>query len=194
MHSRRPPTGERARTRFAPPTPPTAGPTPSSAPSVGSFTPDGITTPQPALGSLEDTGAPGKGRSVREAAPLRLAIGKGGLGLELDRPFSLDCLEIMELVVALPTVRFPLDVSGGVARFRHRRGTLDRVSVELRADRLRKWAASRLRDLVAKGGCEVWIGVEKMGARVAISAANQERVSVLAFDITALVEGESLSL
>ena len=60
----------------------------------------------------------------REGAtiPLRLAIGKDGLGIELAGPASMECVDVVELVVRLPHVKFPFDVSGGVAKFRHKRG------------------------------------------------------------------------
>src|SRR5579883_1989616 len=59
-------------------------------------------------------------RGVPDVA-LRLAIGRAGVGIELASPTRVGCLTITELTAALPGARFPLDVSGGVARFRHRR-------------------------------------------------------------------------
>ncbi|MBX3201078.1 MAG: hypothetical protein KF894_23255, partial [Labilithrix sp.] len=61
-------------------------------------------------------------RDPASAVGLRLAIGKDGLGIELARPTPVACLDVVELVVRLPNVRFPFDVTGGVAKFRHRRG------------------------------------------------------------------------
>ncbi|WP_394839681.1 tetratricopeptide repeat protein [Pendulispora rubella] len=163
MHSQRPPSAQRSPARRAPdPTPESAGPA---------------------------AGATGATRAA-EGLELRLAIGKGGLGLELGRPFSMGVLEIMELVIALPTVRFPLDVSGGVSRFRHRRGTLDRISAELPVQRLRRWAAGRLRGLIGVGPCEVWVGVEKYGASFALSS----EIAILAFSVAVTVTGEDVSL
>ena len=60
-------------------------------------------------------------------APLRLAIGKDGLGIELAGTAVVECLDVVELIVRLPHVKFPFDVSGGVAKFRHKRGELERV-------------------------------------------------------------------
>jgi hypothetical protein len=89
----------------------------------------------------------------REAliAPLRLAIGKDGLGIELAGPATVECLDVVELVVRLPHVKFPFDVSGGVAKFRHKRGELERVGVELDARRVARWAEPRLRGLLSAG-------------------------------------------
>jgi tetratricopeptide (TPR) repeat protein len=111
---------------------------------------------------------------------LRLAIGKDGLGLELARPARLACIEVNELSVALSGVRFPLDVSGGVSRFRHRRGELRKMGVEIGARSLEKWAAPRLRGLLGDGVPDVWIAVRKDGATVALA----DGLRVLAFEVT----------
>ena len=65
----------------------------------------------------------GGGRDAR--IPLRLAVTKGGLGLELDQALTLGIFEIERLTVSLVGLSFPVDLSGGVARFRHRRGALE---------------------------------------------------------------------
>ena len=41
------------------------------------------------------------------------------------RPFGSGPLTVTALAESLPAVRFPVDLSGGVARFRHKRGALD---------------------------------------------------------------------
>jgi tetratricopeptide (TPR) repeat protein len=126
-------------------------------------------------------------------ATLQLAIGKDGLGIELGRPTPLGPLQITECVVTLPHVRFPLDVSGGVSRFRHRRGELVRLSFELGSDSLRRYATPRLRGLVAPGPCELWIAVAKAKATIGI-ASTDEHGAVLAFDVVAEPHGEDLRL
>src|SRR5262245_39050882 len=70
---------------------------------------------------------------------LRLAVSRGLLGVELDAPFTLAPLQITELSLSLPGVRFPVDLSGGVARFRHRRGVLTRLVVEASTTDLIAW-------------------------------------------------------
>src|SRR6185312_6483378 len=79
---------------------------------------------------------------------LRLAIGRDGIGLELADPVDAGCVRVAELAAALPGMRFPVDVSGGVARFRHRRGDLRVLRLEIAARAVEKWAAPRLRGLV----------------------------------------------
>ncbi len=62
---------------------------------------------------------------------LRLALAKGALGIELGRPFKLGAIELTDLHMRLSSVRFPVDLSGGVRRFRHVRGELTRMKLEL---------------------------------------------------------------
>jgi tetratricopeptide (TPR) repeat protein len=131
---------------------------------------------------------------------LRLAIGREGIGLELASPARLGCLSVTELSATLPGVRFPVDVSGGVPRFRHRRGELQRLEVELGARALARWAAPRLRGLLGVRAPEVWIAVRPAAATVCIAAATDPEEEpprpgpVLAFDLHALAEGENLVL
>ncbi|MBX3214717.1 MAG: hypothetical protein KF850_21960 [Labilithrix sp.] len=111
-------------------------------------------------------------RDPASAVGLRLAIGKDGLGIELARPTPLACLDVVELVVRLPNVRFPFDVTGGVAKFRHRRGELERIAVELDARRAARWAEPLLRGLVGAGPCAVTIAPRAFGATVTIVATD----------------------
>jgi hypothetical protein len=106
-------------------------------------------------------------------APLRLAIGKDGLGIELAGPASIECIDVVELVVRLPHVKFPFDVSGGVAKFRHKRGELERVGVELDARRLARWAEPRLRGLLSPGACTVIVQPRAFGATIALHARSE---------------------
>jgi tetratricopeptide (TPR) repeat protein len=99
---------------------------------------------------------------------LRLAIGRDGLGIELGAPVRLGCLELTELAVTLPAVQFPVDVSGGVQRFRHRRGALERATFEVSPDALAHEVAPRLRGLLDERTPSVWIAVRPWGATVGI--------------------------
>jgi tetratricopeptide (TPR) repeat protein len=120
--------------------------------------------------------------------------------MELARPARLGCLSVTDLAASLPGMRFPVDVSGGVPRFRHRRGELQRLEVELGARPLERWASPRLRGLVGTRAPEVWVAVARAAATVGIgSQADPEeeepRASpVLAFDVRVLAEGEDLVL
>jgi tetratricopeptide (TPR) repeat protein len=131
---------------------------------------------------------------------LRLAIGRDGIGLELARPASLGCVRVTELASTLPGMRFPVDVSGGVARFRHRRGALARLELEIGAQAVERWAAPRLRGVVATRTPEVWIAANKAKAIVCVAAATDadddatRAVPVVAFDVHAFAEGDDLVL
>jgi hypothetical protein len=131
---------------------------------------------------------------------LRLAIGREGIGLELARPARLGCLLVTDLSATLPGVRFPVDVSGGVPRFRHRRGELQRLEVEVGVRALERWAAPRLRGLVGTRAPEVWIAPRRGAATVCIAATTDAEeegrrgAPVLAFELHALAEGDDLVL
>jgi tetratricopeptide (TPR) repeat protein len=63
--------------------------------------------------------------------PLRLTATRGQLGLELYEPLTLQAMQVTALCIALPNLRFPLDLSGGVQVFRHRRGQLQLLQVRV---------------------------------------------------------------
>jgi tetratricopeptide (TPR) repeat protein len=122
------------------------------------------------------------------ALPLRLAIGRDGLGLELGAEVEVGPLVVTELAVSLPKVKFPVDVSGGVARFRHRRGELLRMSLELDARRLERILRERLRGLLGTTKPDVWVGLAPSGATVALASDR----AAIAFDVLGSSTGEEL--
>jgi tetratricopeptide (TPR) repeat protein len=89
-----------------------------------------------------------------------------------------------------------VDVSGGVGRFRHRRGELQRLELEVNAATLEGWAARQLRGLVSRDAPSVWVRVGSASATVCVSAdvdaseATEERVAgpCLAFDVHILAD------
>ena len=154
----------------------------------------------PSLRAL-DPGAGGGAapRPPDEGPSLRLALSRGALTLELSEPFALGPMRVTELAVELPGIRFPVDLTGGVARFRHRRGALARLRVEARAVELASWAAPRVRGLLGAAAHELMLapfedGTARdgdgdrapwAGALVAIRAGE----AALAFDV-AIAPGE----
>ena len=121
---------------------------------------------------------------ARDPAPddrpsLRLSLSRGTIGIELDRPWSLGAIQIVELSETLPDLRFPIDVSGGVTRFRHRRGRLERLVVEV--DTLALATASRraLRGLIGPETPELMIAPIEGGALIGLRSG----ASALAFDV-----------
>jgi tetratricopeptide (TPR) repeat protein len=122
-------------------------------------------------------GASGEGRGGK--IPLRLAVTKGGLGLELDQTLALGFLDVEKLLVSLVGLSFPVDLSGGVARFRHRRGALEHLSVSARRDKVLAALAPRMRGIVGPATPTVTIAAISGGVMVGLVSGMQ----ALAFDV-----------
>ncbi|HEX4445770.1 MAG TPA: tetratricopeptide repeat protein, partial [Polyangiaceae bacterium] len=157
------------------------------------------------------SGHPRAPTSSSPAPPLalRLAIGREGIGLELAEPAAIGCVRIVELSTALPGMRFPVDVSGGVTRFRHRRGELQLLRVEIAGADVERWMAPRLRGLVGTRTPDVWIEVGRARSTVCVAAMTEPEESartatttepergdaaIVTFDVHALAEGEDVVL
>jgi hypothetical protein len=83
---------------------------------------------------------------------LRLAVSRKGLGLELGRPVPIGSgLYVDEVIASLPHLRFPVDLSGGVPRFRHCRGRLERLVLSFQRAGLEAWASSALTGVLGEG-------------------------------------------
>lgn len=118
---------------------------------------------------------------------MRLAVSKGLLGIELDAPFALGPLTVVDLALTLPGVRFPVDLSGGVARFRHRRGAMQGLAIEAATADLTAWAAPRLRGILGEGTPEIVLAPIEAGVLVGI----RRGAAALAFDaLVAPLEGD----
>lgn len=131
--------------------------------------------------------APPRATPPSDRPLLRLAVSKGLLGIELDAPFALGPLQIGELALTLPGVRFPVDLSGGVSRFRHRRGAMQRLVVEATTANLMAWAAPRLRGLLGEGTPDLVLAPIEGGVLVGLRCGP----AALAFDaLIAPLEGD----
>ncbi len=170
------------------------------------------TTPPPKHGSAgEVAGAAAGARAPRvdretPNVELRLSIGRSGIGFELARPadaFGLATVPTLDLRV--PGMRFPLDVSGGVARFRHRRGELVALTVEIDRHRAMRWAASKLRGIVSVEVPELWVRARAGAATIALIEPERDAVparpargaraaapKILAFELVLLPEERDL--
>jgi tetratricopeptide (TPR) repeat protein len=111
--------------------------------------------------------------------PLRLAVTKGGLGLELEHALPLGPLQVEQLSVSLVGLSFPVDLSGGVARFRHRRGALEHVSLTARRDQLAAALAPRLRGAIGVATPTVTLAAIAGGVMVGLV----DGATALAFDL-----------
>ncbi len=81
-----------------------------------------------------------------QRVPLRLTVTRGVLGMELYEPIEVGPLDVNELALTLPNLKFPVDLSGGVPRFRHRRGELEHAALALDFARLSAFASRRIGD------------------------------------------------
>ncbi|MBK8258201.1 MAG: tetratricopeptide repeat protein [Polyangiaceae bacterium] len=125
-----------------------------------------------------------------DAPRLRLSAARGTLGLELDEPFVARPVRLVALTLTFPNIRFPIDLTGGVTRFRHRRGALARLVVDVSASELASWVAPKLRGLLGAGTPEVWLAPMEGG--FAVGLADGE--AALAFDVLIVPRASGVTL
>ncbi|MDX2051103.1 MAG: tetratricopeptide repeat protein [Polyangiaceae bacterium] len=101
------------------------------------------TPPEPSLASSATVGEQAEPKST-----FRLAVSRGALGLELAEAVVLGPLRILEFSLTFPGLRYPLDLSGGVQQFRHRRGVVERLVVELDPALVGPWVGRWVGDLL----------------------------------------------
>lgn len=107
----------------------------------------------------------------RPSVPLRLTVSGGALGLELYQPLPLEALVVEELAWTLPHLRFPLDLSGGVDVFRHRRGLLTRLGLRASFAALSEHLRERLRPAFGRGVMtRVWPAASGVAVGIACDA------------------------
>ncbi len=146
--------------------------------------------------------------------PLALAIHRGGLGYELSAPHRIGPIRLTALDVALPGLKFPLDVTGGLARFRHRRGVLEHLAFDVAYAELETHLGVALRGLLSPDRPEIRVArVSPERLSVCVSARDELATAwlrmqvagdprgaappsarVLAFDVMLDGEGEDLQL
>ncbi|APR99793.1 tetratricopeptide repeat protein [Pajaroellobacter abortibovis] len=136
----------------------------------------------------------------QESPPIefQLAIARNGVGLELTQPVSIHFLEFVDLFLFLGAAKFPLDVSGGVARFRHCQGELQRIQVEFNIARFCSWIRPRLAGIIGPTPPQLWILPREMGATVGLGGEEPlippiER-PLLAFEIAVFLQESDLTL
>jgi hypothetical protein len=138
---------------------------------VTQATPSSIPAPYPHPAD----GSGGESLLDESRTPLRLTVTRGELGLELYEPIEVGPLTVGALSLTLPNLKFPVDLSGGVRRFRHRRGKLERLRLELSFERLSRLVSSRAREVIGgTGRCTIWaraagFGVGLLGVDSALS-------------------------
>lgn len=139
--------------------------------------------------------------------PLNLSISRDGVGIALTEPLRVGPIEITRLETVLPNVRFPLDVSGGVAPFLSKRGKLSSLALETDARLLETWLPSVLAGILTPEAPRV--SVELRAGIVSIvvathsslsrSAAEDARMTararaVIAWDVVPVTDNAGLTL
>jgi tetratricopeptide (TPR) repeat protein len=89
-------------------------------------------------------------RTPDEHPRFRLVVTRGRLGVELDGGYTLGPLAIEQLSATFSGVRFPVELSGGVDAFRHKRGDLEHVRLGLEAAAIARLPAARLRGILGE--------------------------------------------
>jgi tetratricopeptide (TPR) repeat protein len=113
-----------------------------------------------------------------QPVPLRLTVTRGVLGLELYEPVDVGPLTVAKLALVLPNLKFPVDLSGGVARFRHRRGDLEHLRLALPFEALARFLSPGLKSALPNASrAQVWGRVSGFGVGVTAGSA------ALAFDV-----------
>jgi tetratricopeptide (TPR) repeat protein len=106
-------------------------------------------------------GARAGGRPPRgdaSIATLQLAIARDGVGLELSAPVEFGAARLIAARSRMIGIGFPVDVSGGVDRFRHRRTELEEAIVAVDQGPAERWLSSVAIGLVDAGSAEARIG------------------------------------
>jgi tetratricopeptide (TPR) repeat protein len=115
----------------------------------------------------------------KDKPSLLLSVNRGMLSIELDQPFGLGPVLVDKLALALPNVRFPVDLSGGVTRLRNKRGTLTQLALSIGLQELAGFVAPRLRGVLGEGTPDVGVVSSPWGASVGLRLGK----SALAFDV-----------
>jgi tetratricopeptide (TPR) repeat protein len=134
-------------------------------------------SPPPTSG--ENAGAGSPSESSAASVPLRLTVAGGSLGLELYGSVALGPLQIQELGWSLPGLRFPIDLSGGVNVFRHRRGELERLSLTATFSALGEFVRPRLREALGRAAAPPRLWPLEQGIGVGLVG----ELGALAFDL-----------
>ncbi len=112
-------------------------------------------------------------------SPLRLSVTRGQLGIELYEPQRAGPIEVRHLAMTLPGLKFPVDLSGGIPVFRHRRGALQRVELRSSLSDVRAWLRPRVRNVLGVLERPVDVAFSPSGIRIGLVAEG----AALAFDL-----------
>ena len=110
---------------------------------------------------------------------LQLSLERGALGLELASAATIGPVEVRKLRARLGALEQPMDLSGGVAAFRHRRGELEHLELAIELGSLRDWVSPLLTRLLEAGRSNLSLWWLDSGIGVGICG----EASAFAFDL-----------
>ncbi len=119
---------------------------------------------------------------------LRLVVTRGALGVELEAPYELGPIAITSLSATFPDVKFPVELSGGIGNFRHRRGRLVSIAIALSTVPTGRWARQQLRRVLGTDVEQVLVAPSEDGAIVGLATAG----GALAFEVVCAPTGDDL--
>lgn len=119
------------------------------------------------------------GGGIRKGVPLRLSVSGGALGLEIYEDVPLEPFVVEDLAWLLPDLRFPVDLSGGVEVFRHRRGRLTRLALRASFASLARFLRPRLREALGRATLPAQLWPLDTGVGLGITG----ELGALAFDL-----------
>ncbi|HWO13629.1 MAG TPA: hypothetical protein VNN80_29205, partial [Polyangiaceae bacterium] len=119
------------------------------------------------------------GAVARRGVPLRLSVSGGALGLEIYEDIPLEPCVVEDLAWTLPELRFPVDLSGGVEVFRHRRGQLSRLALRASFASLAAYLRPRLREALGRATLPPQLWALDTGVGIGLAG----ELGALAFDL-----------
>jgi len=99
--------------------------------------------------------------------------------MELYEPIELGPFDVTRLSLTLPNLKFPLDLSGGVPQFRHRRGDLAHATLRTDWLRLARFFERRVGDVIGPLRRPLSVFARPQGIGVGLVAEH----AALAFDL-----------
>jgi tetratricopeptide (TPR) repeat protein len=139
--------------------------------------------------------AGGSSTPPEPAAGLQLAIGREGVGLEPIAAVPLEAARLVSARARLLGLSFPLDVSGGLSRFRHRRTALVEARLEFDHATVERKLSALTYDQLAPGPCEARVGWRVRDAqatpvlRIELTAGEAQ----LAFDVSITADDDGVA-
>ncbi len=101
--------------------------------------------------------------------------------MELEVPVELGPLRVSRLAITVTGLTFPVDLSGGLSRLRHRRGSLETLRVDVTLKDLAQWLTPSVRQLFDWPTCSLSLIPTEEGILVGMHSTNAALAFVVVF-------------